>query len=64
MVVHFPIALLATAIFFDFISFFLPKEKNGGLKRPLPFYVGSNPNRPSSFVPDMCNRMSCGLSLI
>jgi uncharacterized membrane protein len=27
MLVHFPVAILAIAIFFDFVSFFLPKEK-------------------------------------
>jgi uncharacterized membrane protein len=40
MVVHFPLALLATAIFFDFISFFLPKEKKWWTEEATAFLYG------------------------
>lgn len=40
MLVHFPIAILAVAIFFDFVSFFLPQEKKWWTEEATAFLYG------------------------
>ncbi|HKK45822.1 MAG TPA: DUF2231 domain-containing protein [Balneolaceae bacterium] len=40
MLVHFPIAILAVAIFFDFVSFFLPNEKKWWTEEATAFLYG------------------------
>jgi len=40
MLVHFPIAILAVAIFFDFVSFFLPREKKWWTEEATAFLYG------------------------
>ncbi|HLR32296.1 MAG TPA: DUF2231 domain-containing protein [Fodinibius sp.] len=40
MLVHFPIAILAIAIFFDFVSFFLPRKKRWWTEEATAFLYG------------------------
>ena len=40
MLVHFPIAILAIAIFFDFISFFMPRERKWWTEEATAFLYG------------------------
>ncbi len=40
MLVHFPIAILGIAIFFDFVSFFLPREKKWWTEEATAFLYG------------------------
>lgn len=40
MLVHFPIAILSIAIFFDFVSFFLPREKKWWTEEATAFLYG------------------------